>query len=89
MANVIVTDMKESVFPAERIADGLLVAMREHDPVEVVCALAMVASHYIVTVGTEGGSSVDAHRRLQLPVQKQLLERVTELCQQVRQAGAN
>ncbi len=82
-------DMKESQPSAERIAAGLMVAMRDHDPVEVVCALAMVASHYIVTVGTEGTSSLPAHQRLQVEVQKTLLDQVAGLCQDVRHLGAN
>lgn len=88
MADLIATDMKESEPLAERIAAGLLVAMREHDPVEVICALAMVASHYIVLVGTEGAAQA-SHGRLQHGVQKRLLDRVTELCQEVRKSGAN
>lgn len=89
MADSITTDMKESVLPANRIADGLMVAMRDHDPVEAICALAIVTSHFIVTVGLEGTGLPDGHARLQVPTQAKLLDRVTELCQEVRRSGAN
>lgn len=82
-------DMSEGAIPAEKLAANLLVSMAGVDPVEAVCALAMVASHYIVTVGTEGHIPLSGHQRLQPGVQAALLDRVTELCQQVRASGAN
>lgn len=87
--SIISRDVRESGPPAERIAAGLMAAMKDHDPVEAVCALAMVASHYIVTVGTEGCSPTGERDRLQHGVHRELLERVVELCHNVRRSGAN
>lgn len=88
-AEALVRDMREARPSAEQIAGALLSEMSDHDPVEAVCALAMVASHFIVTVATEGHASISGHERLQAGVQSKLLDRVTELCQEARIHGAN
>lgn len=88
-ADALTRDLEDGEFVAERLAAGLLASLIETDPVEAVCALAMVTSHLIVTVATEGESNLPMHERLQPGVQRALLDRITELCQDTRASGAN